>query len=138
VVVRDRRRRGKVALAEFYCSLEEGVSERIAPAVFGFPQGREFPGEQTVWCLLPRYSKNKEPLRKQFFFAPAVFYSCSAPRECTGNCSAGNPPRGNPGLKRTRMDAILKNFKFEISLKLKINVKRDRRSFISMQYHQIG
>jgi hypothetical protein len=27
------------------------------------------------------------------------------------NCSAGNPPsRGNPGLKRTRTDAILEKF----------------------------
>jgi hypothetical protein len=52
VVVRDRRRREEVAPAEFYCSLEEGVPERVAPAVFGFPQRREFPGEHTVWCLL--------------------------------------------------------------------------------------
>jgi hypothetical protein len=51
-VVRDCRRRGEVAPAEFYCSLEEGVLERVAPALFGFPQRREFPGEQTVWFLL--------------------------------------------------------------------------------------
>jgi hypothetical protein len=64
VVVIDRRRRGEVAPAEFYCSLEEGVLERVAPAVFGFPQRREFPGEETVWCLLRRYSKYAEHLRK--------------------------------------------------------------------------
>jgi hypothetical protein len=67
MVVRDRRRRGEVAPAEFYCSLEEGVPERVARAVFGFPQRREFPGEQTVWCLLRRYSKYPEHLRKPVF-----------------------------------------------------------------------
>jgi hypothetical protein len=60
VVVRDHRRRGEVAPAEFYCSLEEGVLERVAPAVFGFPQRREFPGEQTVWFLLRWYSIHAE------------------------------------------------------------------------------
>jgi hypothetical protein len=38
VVVRDRRRRGEVAPAEFYCYLEEGVLESTAPAVFGILQ----------------------------------------------------------------------------------------------------
>jgi hypothetical protein len=60
VVVRDRRRRGEVALAEFYCPLEEGVLERVAPAVCGFPQRREFLREQTVWCLLQQYSIHTE------------------------------------------------------------------------------
>jgi hypothetical protein len=67
VVAKDRRRRGEVVPAEFYCSLEEGVLERVAPAVFGFPQRREFPGEQTFWCLLRRYSKYAEHLRKPNF-----------------------------------------------------------------------
>jgi hypothetical protein len=62
VVVRDCRRRGEVAPVEFYCCLEEDV-----PAVFGFPQKRQFPGEQTVWCLLWRYSKYAEHLRKPVF-----------------------------------------------------------------------
>jgi hypothetical protein len=35
--------------AEAYCSLEEGVPGRAAPAVFGFPQRGELHGEQTVW-----------------------------------------------------------------------------------------
>jgi hypothetical protein len=40
--------------------------------------------------------------------APAVNYYLAG-----ANCSAGNPPpRGNPGLKRTRLDAILKKFDF--------------------------
>jgi hypothetical protein len=52
--------------AEFYCSLEEGVPERVAPAVFGFPQRRGFPGEQNVWCL-QRNSKYVEHLRKPVF-----------------------------------------------------------------------
>jgi hypothetical protein len=59
-VVRDCRRREEVASAEFYCSLEEGVLERVALAVFGIPQRREFPEEQTVWFLLRRYSKYAE------------------------------------------------------------------------------
>jgi hypothetical protein len=36
-MVRERRRRGEVAPAEFYFFLEEGVPGRTAPAVFGFP-----------------------------------------------------------------------------------------------------
>jgi hypothetical protein len=42
---------------ELKCSLEEDVWQRVAPAVFGTPQRREFPGEQTVRFLLRRYSK---------------------------------------------------------------------------------
>jgi hypothetical protein len=96
--------------AEFYCSLEEGVPERVAPEVFGFPQRREFPGEQTVWCLLQRYLfEIRRSTSGNRFFAPAVFSSRRAP--WGGNCSAGNPPpRENPRLKRTRTDAILKKF----------------------------
>jgi hypothetical protein len=40
--------------------LEEDVPQRVAPAVFGTPQRREFPGEQTVRFLLWRYSKYAE------------------------------------------------------------------------------
>jgi hypothetical protein len=47
--------------------LEEGVLERVAPEVFGFPKRREFPGEQTVWCLLRWYSKYADYLRKPVF-----------------------------------------------------------------------
>jgi hypothetical protein len=46
------------------------------------------------------------------------------------NCSAGNPPPFvNPGLKRTRTDAILKKFAFKMNFKSKINLKRDRTKF---------
>jgi hypothetical protein len=52
----------------------------------------------------------------------------------TKNCSAGNPPPfGNPGLKRTRTDAILKKLEFKMNFKLKINLKRDRTKFRSIQ-----
>jgi hypothetical protein len=44
------------------------VPERMAPAVFGIPQRREFPGEETVKLLLRRYSKYTEHLRKPVFF----------------------------------------------------------------------
>jgi hypothetical protein len=40
--------------------LEEDVPQRVAPAVFGTPQRREFPGEQTVRFLLLRYSIHAE------------------------------------------------------------------------------
>jgi hypothetical protein len=40
--------------------LEEDVPQRVAPEVFGTPQRREFPGEQTVRFLLRRYSKYAE------------------------------------------------------------------------------
>jgi hypothetical protein len=40
MVVRNCRRRGEAAPAEFYCSLEEDVTERVAPTVFGFPLRR--------------------------------------------------------------------------------------------------
>jgi hypothetical protein len=46
--------------AELNSSLEGGVLERVAPAVFGFPQRGEFPGEQTVWFFLRQYSKYAE------------------------------------------------------------------------------
>jgi hypothetical protein len=131
MVVRDRRRRGEVAPAEFYCSLEEGVPERVAPAIFGFPQRREFPGEQTVWFLVRRYSKYAEHLRKPFFCSSSILFTQSTTWVF---CSAVNPPpRGNPGLKRTRTDDILKKFEFKMNLKLIINVKRDRANFRSIQ-----
>jgi hypothetical protein len=108
VVVRDRRRRGEVAPAEFYCSLEKGVLKRVAPAVFGLPQRREFPGEQTVWFLFRRYSKYAEHLRKTFFCSSGILFTQSTTWVF---CSAGNPPhRGNTGLKRSRTDDILKKF----------------------------
>jgi hypothetical protein len=47
--------------------LEEDVAQRVASAVFGTPQRREFPGEQTVRFLLRRYSKYAEHLRKPVF-----------------------------------------------------------------------
>jgi hypothetical protein len=51
---------GRAPPAEFYCSLEEGIQESVATAVFRFPQRGEFPGEQTVWFLLQLYSKYAE------------------------------------------------------------------------------
>jgi hypothetical protein len=65
MVVRDRRRssaeghfrdmwlqhiahQNEAPPAEFYCSLEECVPKRVALAVLGFLQRREFSGEQTI------------------------------------------------------------------------------------------
>jgi hypothetical protein len=73
VVVRNRRRRGEVAPAEFDFSLEEGVLERVAPAVFGFPQRREFLGEQTGWCLLRLQSTSGN----RFFCSSGILFTQS-------------------------------------------------------------
>jgi hypothetical protein len=62
---RPQERRG---CSGFYCSLEEGLLERVAPLVFGFLQRREFPGEQTVWFLLQKYSNYAEHLKKPVYF----------------------------------------------------------------------
>jgi hypothetical protein len=108
VVVRNRRRRGEVAPVEFNCSLE-----RVAPAVFGFSQRREFPGEQTLWFLLRRYLKYAEHPRRPAFLLRLFTLSTTLVF-----CSAGNlPPRGNPGLKSTRADDILKKFEFKLNFK---------------------
>jgi hypothetical protein len=115
MVVRDRRRRGEVAPAEFYCSLEEGVPGRTAPSVFIFPQRGEFPREQTGWFLLRQYSKYAEHLRKPFFYSGGILFTQST---MWVFCSSGNPPlRGNPGLKCTRTDDILKKFEFKMNFK---------------------
>jgi hypothetical protein len=66
MVVRYRRRRGEVVLADLYCSLEEGVLGRTAPALSDFCSG----GFQ-----------NTQSTQGNRFFDPAVFYSCRAPRE---------------------------------------------------------
>jgi hypothetical protein len=98
VVVRDRRRRGEVAPAEFYCFFEEGVPGRTSLVVFGFPQRGEFPREQTVWFLLRQYSKYAEHIRKLVFFCSGGILFMQSTMWVF--CSAGNPPhRGNPGLK---------------------------------------
>jgi hypothetical protein len=57
--------------------LEEGVLERVAPAVFGIPKRREFPGEQTVWFLLWGYSKYTEHRRKPFFCSGGILFTQS-------------------------------------------------------------
>jgi hypothetical protein len=101
--------------AEFYCSLEEGVPGRTALSVFGFPQRGEFPGKQTVWFLLRRYSKYAEHLKKPFFCSGGVLFTQS---NTWVFFSVGNPPpRGNPGLKCTRTDDISTKFEFKMNFK---------------------
>jgi hypothetical protein len=145
-VVRHHKRRGEVALAKFYCSLEESFLEKVALLVCGFLQRRKFPREQTVWCLLRRYWKYTEHLRKPVFCSGGILFTLRTTWVfCTGGilftlrtmwvfCSVGNhPPRGNPGLKCTRTDTILKKIEFKMNFKLKINVKRDHTNFRSIQ-----
>jgi hypothetical protein len=78
----DRRRRGEVAPAEFYCSLEEGVPERVSLAVFGFPQRSDFP-ESKLSGVCYGGSRNTESTSGNLFFAQAVFYSLRALRGCS-------------------------------------------------------
>jgi hypothetical protein len=68
--------RNEAPPAEFLYSVEEDVPQRVAPAVVGTPQRREFPGEQTVRLLLRRYSKYAEHLYR--FCA----FSCSRGQGC--------------------------------------------------------
>jgi hypothetical protein len=64
---------------------------------------------------------------------PAVSY-----HRAGANSSAGNPPpRGNPGLKCTRTDAILKKFEYKMNFNLKINLNRDLTNFRSIQQHNL-
>jgi hypothetical protein len=49
-------------------------------------------------------------------------------------CSAENrSPESNPGLKRTKMDAILKIFVFVMKFNLQINFKWDHANFRPIQ-----
>jgi hypothetical protein len=62
-------------LLQSYTALwRRGVPERVAPAVFGFSQRGEFPGERPVWILLWWYSigTDTQSTSGNCFFAPAV------------------------------------------------------------------
>jgi hypothetical protein len=64
--------------AEFYCSLEEGVPERVALAVFGFPQRREVSmSKLSGFCSSD--IRNTKRTSGNRFFALAVFFSRRAP-----------------------------------------------------------
>jgi hypothetical protein len=77
-------------------------------------------------CCTPEPPLAEMALRKG---ASAVYF-----HHAGANCFAGNPPpRGNPGLKCTRTDPILKKFDWILNFKLKINVQRVRTSFRSIQ-----
>jgi hypothetical protein len=64
--------------------LEEDVPQRVAPAVFGTPQRREFPGEQTVrFCSGGIQNSAEKGISRGAncqVFAPAVFEIRRAPR----------------------------------------------------------
>jgi hypothetical protein len=119
--------------SEFYCSLEEGCSRESCPASVRI--SAEIGISQRATCLvfdpavLNRYA---EHLRKLVFLlqwcsrdmqsTTWVLFSCclahfishraKSNTPCQSKiCSARNPPsRGNPGLKRTWTDVILKKF----------------------------
>jgi hypothetical protein len=64
--------------------LEEVVPQRVAPGVFGIPQRREFPGEQTVrLCSGGIWNSTEKGISwgaNCQVFAPAVFEIRRAPR----------------------------------------------------------
>jgi hypothetical protein len=87
--------------------LEKDVLQRVAPAVFGTPQRREFPREKTVLFLLRLYSKYAEHPQRLLLYSFAHFpvvmvrvatllIYLSKIRQIeyrqSKNCSAGNPP----------------------------------------------
>jgi hypothetical protein len=130
-----------------------GAPESVAPAVFRFPQRGEFPGEQPVWFLFWRYltgtqgtSGNRFLLRQysrdtqsttlvldQLLSCTLFFLHRKIKYRQSKNCSVGNPStRGNPGLKWTRTDAILKKIDWQQILKIKINVQQDPKNFRSI------
>jgi hypothetical protein len=64
---------------------------------------------------------------------PAVSY-----HHALANCSAGNPPpRGNPGLKCTRTDVILRKFDRKMNFKFIKNIQHDRTNVRSIQLHHL-
>jgi hypothetical protein len=132
VVVRDCRRRGEVAPAEFYCSLEENVPGRTAPAIFRFPLRGEIPREHNCLVFAPAvFEIRRAPQETGFFCSRGILFTQSTTWVF---CSAGkSSPRGNPLLTCTRTDDILKKFEFKMNFKLKINVKQDHANFRSIQ-----
>jgi hypothetical protein len=114
-VVRDRRRRGEVAPEEFYCYLEEGVPGRAASAIFGVPQRGEFPGEQTAWFCSAGIRNTQSTSGNRFFLLRR--YSNHAEHHVGVLLCGNSPPRGNPGLKCTWTDEILKKFEFKMNCK---------------------
>jgi hypothetical protein len=83
---------------------------------------------QTFKLTLNKSAKAPHCLLSLFYFLQSkIKYRQSK------NCSAGNPPFVNPGLKCTRTDAILKEFELKMNFKLKINLKRDGTNFRSIQ-----
>jgi hypothetical protein len=114
--------------------LEEVVPQRVAPAVFGTLQRREFPGSKLSGFTLAVFKICRAPhvfLYRFAHFLVVIIRVATLPINLTKNppnllpvfyfpqskiknrrsknCSAGNPPPLiNPGLMSTRMDAILK------------------------------
>jgi hypothetical protein len=129
--VRDRRRRGEVAPAEFYCSLEDGVRRELLRRYSDFRREGNFPESKLSGVCSGSIRNTHSTSGNRFFCSGGILFTQSTMWVFR---SAGNPPpRGNSGLKRTRRDAILKKFEFKINFKLKISVKRDRTNFRSIQ-----
>jgi hypothetical protein len=115
---RGQRNKMRLLLHNSTALWRRGILERVALAVFGFPQRGEFPGEQVFApAVFNRYAQH---LRKPFFLlrrnsrdtqSPTwVLISCylvhfisrraKSNTARAKNCSLGNPPpKGNPGLK---------------------------------------
>jgi hypothetical protein len=98
---------GERLLRRSSTALWRGVFRRELLRLYSdFRRDRNFP-ESKLSSVCSGGIRNKQNTSGNFFFSPAVFYSRRALSGCS--FSAGNPtPRGNPELKRIRMDAILK------------------------------
>jgi hypothetical protein len=57
--------------------LDEGVPERIAPTVLGFPQRREFSGEPTVWVAPAEFRNTHSTSGNRFFCSGGILFTQS-------------------------------------------------------------
>jgi hypothetical protein len=67
-----------------------GCSGKNCSGVIGFPQRGEFPGEQTVWVLLRRYSKYALHLRNRLFLLHYIVTFSVCFLQCPGRLCCNN------------------------------------------------
>jgi hypothetical protein len=65
--------------------------------------------------------------------SPLILRSCTITPEQIALQEGNPPPIGNPGLKCTRTDTILKLFEFKMNFNIKINLNQDHMKFRSIQ-----
>jgi hypothetical protein len=108
----QEERRG--CFAEFYCSLEEGFLGQLLQRYSDFRREGNFQESKLSGFWSGGIQNMQSTSENYFFCSGSILFTQST--TCVF-CSAGNPPpSGNPGLKRSRMDDILKNFEFKMNL----------------------